>query len=241
MSKAISLLNRSTKLELDPFPHIIIPNALPEHIYLELLGTRPSYEWVLSGRDPKSNIRVDVAAKECLERGLPSLWQEFVAYHVSNDFWLEVKEVFGTVIKLMYPDLYLSGILDTKPGIRRATKKPFFLDCNIGVNTPCVGGESRVRAPHLDNPVELFAGLLYMGNGEGGSLIVNHLVQPPIFYGKMEIKDKCVEVRKEIPYKHNMFVMFINSPLSVHSVTPRNSLEPRNLVNVIGEFNFPLF
>ncbi|MHA2062590.1 MAG: hypothetical protein ACW963_09925, partial [Candidatus Sifarchaeia archaeon] len=166
---------------------------------------------------------------------------EFVQYHVSNEFWLEVKEIFGDYIRLMYPNLYLSGLTDMEPGIRRATKKPFFLDCNIGVNTPCVSGKSSVRGPHLDNPVELFAGLMYMGNGEGGNLVVNRLVKPPHFYGKMEIKEECVECVREVEYKHNMFVMFINSPLSVHSVTPRDSLEPRNLVNVIGELNFQLF
>jgi hypothetical protein len=236
----ISLIQRPTKVELDPFPHMVIPNALPEHIYLELLRTRPSYEWIVNGREEGSNKRLDVAAKECLERGVPAIWEEFIKYHVSNDFWLEVKEIFGDYIRLMYPNLYMSGLMDTEPGIRRATKKPFFLDCNIGLNTPCLE-KSSVRGPHIDNPVELFAGLFYMGTGGGGNLVINRLIKPPHFYGKMEIKEDCVEYVKEVPYKHNMFIVLLNSPLSVHSVTLRDSLEPRNLINVIGEYQFQLF
>lgn len=237
----LSLLRKAYKVETAPYPHIAIENALLEPHYLELLETRPSAEWILSGRDPESNKRIDLSAVQLLEKGISGIWKDFIEYHISNDFWLEVLNIFGDCINLAYPNLLLSGLLGVEPGIRRVTDKPFFLDCNVGVNTPCVDGESSVRGPHLDNPVELFAGLLYMGSGQGGDLMVNRLVKPPKFYGKLEIEEDCVEVVKTVPYKHNQFAMFLNTPLSIHSVTPRNSKDYRNLVNVIGEYKFQLF
>lgn len=240
MSKVISLLNRwNGKVEIVPFPHIVIENALPEHYYLELLQSRPSYDFILSGREPGCNKRVDLSAIQLLQKGVPLIWDDFIKYHISKEWWNEVYEVFGRHIDLCYPGLRLSGLM-SDPGIRGATDSPFFLDCNVGINTP-TNGESSVRGPHLDNPVELFAGLLYMGEGEGGDLVINKIIKPPKFYGKLEIHENCIQPIKTVKYKHNMFVMFLNTPLSCHSVTNRSSDEPRWLVNVIGEFSFPLF
>jgi hypothetical protein len=236
----LSLLRAAGKVQLQPYPHLVIDNCLPESIYYQLLNERPSAEWILHGRDPGNNKRIDLSAIQCMQKGISGIWLDFITYHTSNEFWQEVLNIFGDYIQLAYPQLRINGLLDMKPGVRGATKKPFWLDCNVGLNTPC-DGESSVRGPHIDNPVELFAGLLYMGAGEGGDLVVSRLVKPPRFYGKMEIEEDCVEAVKVVKYRHNQFVFFLNTPLSVHSVTPRNSKDYRKLVNVIGEYNFPLF
>ena len=237
----LSLLRKAEEIHLAPFPYIVIDNALPEDTYNELLETRPSYEWIIHHREIEPNSRYDVKAVDSLGMGLPKIWRDFVTYHTSNDFWQDVLGVFGDCVNLAYPTLKVSGILDMHPGIRDDTGKPFFLDCLIGVNTPCIK-ESVVKYAHIDNPVELYAGLFYMGeDNDGGDLIINRLIRPAIFYGKNEIEEECVEEVFRVPYRHNQFFIFLNTPNSVHSVSPRNSKNPRNLVNVIGEFNFKLF
>ncbi len=241
MSKELSLLRKAEEIHLSPFPYIVIDDALPEDIYNELLESRPSYDSILHGRDPGSNLRFDMPAKYSLEKGVSSIWKQFINYHTSKEFLDEVISWFSPGINLLYPNIIISGILDKDPGIRGLTDKPFFMDCLIGVNTPCIK-ESVVKYAHIDNPVELYAGLFYMGeDNDGGDLIINRLIRPAIFYGKNEIEEECVEEVFRVPYRHNQFFMLLNTPYSVHSVSPRNSKNPRNLVNVIGEFNFKLF
>jgi hypothetical protein len=124
---------------------------------------------------------------------------------------------------------------------RGTDKSTLQMECQPGVNTP-QSTEMRVRGPHLDNPIELYGGLLYMGEGEGGDLEVQRLIKPPEFYGKLEIKDDCVETLDVVPYEPNMFVMFINTPTSIHSVTPRPATDKcRRLVNITGELPRMLF
>ena len=241
MSKELSLLRKAEEIHLAPFPYIVIDDALPEDIYNELLETRPSYEWIIHDRETKPNSRYDMPAINSLRKGLPQIWQDFVTYHTSKEFLDEIIGWFGPSIGALYSEIKLSGILNEDPGIRGLTDKPFFMDCLIGVNTPCIK-ESVVKYAHIDNPVELYAGLFYMGeDNDGGDLVINRFIRPAIFYGKNEIEEECVEEVFRVPYRHNQFFMFLNTPLSVHSVSPRNSKNPRNLVNVIGEFNFRLF
>ena len=52
---------------------------------------------------------------------------------------------------------------------------------------------------------------------------------------------KIIE-NKEIEYKKNRLVMFLNSPYSLHGVTKRSKTTYyRKYINIIGEFNFELF
>ena len=81
-----------------------------------------------------------------------------------------------------------------------------------------------------------------MGDGDGGDLEVQRLIKPPEFYGKLEIRDECVETVATVPYRPNQLIMFINGPVSIHSVTPRPATEEcRRLVNITGELPGMLF
>ena len=53
-----------------------------------------------------------------------------------------------------------------------------------------------------------------------------------------EIKDKYVEVVKEVRYEANTYVLFLNSRHSVHGVAPRE-ITPltRRFINMVGEVN----
>ena len=214
-----------------PFPHVVIEDCLPGDLYRELLHYRPPYDAILANRSPQSNRRLDVNAAQLLAwNNLPAVWRKFIEYHTSQDFWQEIVEVFG---------LEDDGAL---AGVRFKDKTEIQMDCQIGVNTPVLE-RSRVRGPHVDNPVEIFGGLLYMGDEQkGGDLLIYEPVEPLLFHGKAEVHDFRVRPVKSVRYKHNTFVGFINLPHSVHGVTPREKTpDPRWLVNFVAEQRTPRF
>ena len=237
MSLRVDTLLRDVELITDPFPYIVKRNALPPKVYDILKATRPSDEDV-QGDKKGANVRVDAHTVQIKGSGL---WKDFIDYHTSEAFYLDVLRVFGDEIRRIYPDLELEG---KTVGVRHTGDFDISTECQIGVNTPCET-RSRVIGPHLDNPVELYAGLLYMpvkGDKWGGDLEIRKYTKTPKFYGKLKIDDDCTEVVATVPYEPNTFAMFINSPWSCHSVSERGPCkEYRRLVNIIGEVRKPLF
>lgn len=210
------LLDRVSKLETDPFPHVVIENALGESYYQRLLETRPSMWDILQGTMYRENQRIDLPTELAVSI-LHPVWREFCSYHSSRAFFDKAKAIFG--------------FANTEATLR----------CQPGVNTP-TRTVSRVRGPHLDNPRELYAGLFYMPDDEGGDLeIYRWKSEEKRFHGKLEVEDDCVELVKTVKYRPNTYVMFLNGPDALHGVTPRKSDKPRFLVNVIADIRKPLF
>ena len=236
-----SILGRVDHLvHIAPFPYIAIYEALPWALYDKLSKEFPEKE-ILSQHEYGENQRVDLHAKNSQGKVSPQ-WQSFIDYHTSQAFWKDIIRVFGDAIRLVYPSLEIQhGALDKwQTVVRGKGQGTVNMECQPGVNTP-QKEFGRVRGPHLDNPIELVAGLLYMGEGEG-DLEVCKITKPPVYHGKLEIEDDCVEVVGRVKYRPNMFVMFLNSPISVHSVTPRMPTdECRRLCNFAAEMNQPLF
>lgn len=218
------LLDRVSRIETDPFPHVIVENALPEDFYRELERTRPTPEQIIAGRYPAANHRFDMPTALAVQK-LSPVWSEFCLEHISTKFWDRIFELFGDEIAKRYPKL---------PNAVR-------FECQPGVNTPS-HVLSKVRGPHLDNPKELYAGLFYMASdSDGGDLELYSWKGEKRFHGKLEVEEECVELVKTVPYKANTFVFFINTPDSLHGVTPRRSKHYRKLVNVIADMREPLF
>ena len=99
--------------------------------------------------------------------------------------------------------------------------------------------------PHVDNPVEIYAGLLYMkkpeDTAEGGNFTIhrqiNEIQQVNKSLGR-QVDDNVHEEVVQVPHKQNSFCMFLNVMGSIHSVTPRiQPTERRRSINIIGEFN----
>ena len=242
----ISLLSQieSKNVADEPFPHIIMPDCLPANLYGELTGEYPESEVILNGAEPGNNRRHQINAAEGLAGAALSVtWKEFVGHHVSPGFWAEVVAVFGPSIRRQHPDLEErmgKSLEDFSVAVRGTSEADVVLDCQPGLNTPVLRSNT-VRGPHVDNPVELFGGLLYCrlpeDDSEGAELLLyRHRRQPPRFWGKAELRNADVEVVATVPYAANLMVMFINSVDAVHGVTPRAvTPHPRRLVNFIGE------
>lgn len=232
----VSVLNNA-KLFTDPYPFAICNPALPWDVYEELEETRPPFAWVLAGRAYGENQRIDMPTRAALsDPYLPEIWRKFIVRHTGRRFLYDVVKVFGKHMPSLpygpYEEWYVAP-----RGVDEATLQT---ECQIGVNTPLTK-PGRVRGPHLDNPVELYGGLMYMGDDDT-DFIVYKLVKKPEFHGKLEIRDECVEEVARVPCKSNTAVFFINSPKAVHGVSERQpNVASRLLVNFIGEVPEPLF
>lgn len=233
---AYSVLDGVNDIVTDPYPYLVVHDALPESYYEELYRTMP----VPSTQGMGQNERRDVRSLAVLQGDYSKLWQDFVAYHTSAEFFGELWSIFHDSIMKYYPDL--NPDMSCGP---RGTGADLQMEAQAGIDTP-VTEWSTVRGPHLDNPVELYGGLLYMRDpddySEGGHLEVQRYTRDPEWFGKLELKRSCVETVAVVPYRANTLVIFLNTPDSIHAVTPREPTEHlRKHVNIIGEVKQPLF
>ena len=237
---SISLLAKFTKEDVksEPYPYVVIENALDENFYRELEESYPTDEQI-AGSNLNNNTRYQLSAKD--KDKLPNIWKEFVEYHCSQEFYDEFINLFGEHI----PD-NLSWLKQSSSYVRKVSNprlpSDVALDCQIGINSP-VTQESSVKSAHVDNRVELFAGLLYLRQADdkstGGDLDIYKPKDPMMtIVHKKEMDLRLLEKVDTVPYKANTFVLFLCSRYSIHGVTPR-SVTPysRRLVNVIGELS----
>ena len=107
-----------------------------------------------------------------------------------------------------------------------------------------VGGDATTQPAHVDNPKEIYAGLLYMRKPEdqaaGGDFTVHRLTQPIRRLDKAigrQLSSALHTPVRTIAYRPNTFCLFLNVLGAVHSVTPRlKPIERRRSINIIGEF-----
>jgi len=229
--------NPATDYFTDPYPHIIIKDCLPLKTYELLYENYPvqtikdnfpivegsTYRGLAN--DFIRSKRVE--AKDC--------WLDFFEYHTSQDFYNSVLRIFNLPVQNNW-------IKDEKVKVRHAEGDAGIVtDTQFVIHEPITEGTT--RTPHIDNPVEIYAGLLYMrqrgDKAKGGDFVIydthpiSHVVTGT---GRQITNSVKLKESKTIRYKENTFVMFLNSNKSVHGVTPRQ--EPghdRLSINIIAE------
>jgi hypothetical protein len=237
----------------DPYPHIVVENCLPPDVYQALALAYPDDETILEGSGARNqyvirqNHRYDLRAHRILRTPgvVAPQWEAFVRYHVSHEFFTEFLELLGPEMLEIHPGLERRlgrPVREWTSGVRFDAEWDtglIGLDCQIGINTP-VTRRSATRGVHTDNPDELFAMLLYFRREEddvaGGDLEICRWKDgvPHCFVGRdVDVADtECCSV---VPYRPNTLVIFINSLVSLHAVTPRHRTSlSRRLVNIVG-------
>jgi hypothetical protein len=237
-----SLLQKKPTVQTDPYPHVIIEDALPWDLYENLEAEFP--EKTLLATDPFDNgicyrLKADKLLSLTFESGL---WRDFAEYHTSAEWFNEVNELF----KPYMPGVLHKTFTEDDLGARgwADENKNIWTDCQAVIHKPIE--EKTTRTPHIDNPMEMWAGLLYMpypdDQSTGGEFQIystQSSVQKVDKKAGRQIYDSDLgTVVKTIPYKRNTFVMFANnSPNTVHGVSLRqNATLNRRSVNIIGEF-----
>lgn len=233
-------------------PYLVIENALPADYYEVLAACYPK---VASFADPNavpSNKAFRLPAVRTQDDpAVPPLWRAFIAHHTSAAFFQELVRLWAPEIERFYPDFAGNfGRLpqDFSVGLRQPGKEmspanrehDAVLDCQPSINTP-VRKASSVRGVHLDSRFKLFAGLLYFrrpdDDGSGGNLEFYRLKPGGSLTPRTwRIAPENVERVDTIPYRANTLVLFLNTPQSIHGVSPRGVTRvERRYVNFLAE------
>ena len=260
-----SLLQKKPTVQTDPYPHVIIEEALPWDLYEELEKTFPE-EQVLNTIPFDKGIcyrmKSDILVHPTFQ---PDVWRKFSEYHTSAEWFREVYELFKPWLSHpkvtdLLPNLEdnvcargwrgfkeIKEVVVTASGRKKRVKNPknILTDCQVVMHNPSLEIQT-TRTPHIDNPLEMFAGLLYMpykdDTSTGGEFqlhtVKNDIKKVSMMGGREIYPEDLGPVHTTVPYKKNTFVMFCNmSPNTVHSVSKRiNPTMHRRSVNIIAEF-----
>ena len=239
-------------IQAEPYPYIHIPDALDADYYQELADAYPSLEQVAGKSNVGNNIAHLLSARNVIDNtSIPAIWREFFEYHTSAAFFHEMVNFWQPFINLEYPDLserFGKPISELTTALRNRSKEKtpenlradIMLDCQFGMNSPVVRPGS-VRGPHIDKPYKLYAALIYFRHPDdrytGGDL---DLYRPKIpgypVDTRLNVKDRYVIPFKTIPYRANTLIMWLNTPRSLHGVSPRPPTDvPRRYVNILAE------
>ena len=246
-----NVLQKSTRADvrMHPFPHVILEEALPWDVYDELDASFPEDLLKSNFRnviDDRGHTRRYLSSRVLEDRKVSTAWQEFFQYHVSEEFYKHVTHnIFDEAIKTYYSDQY-DAILSTPCQPRKHVNQvsqasPIVTDCQFVMNNP-LPETSTSRTPHLDNPVEIYAALLYMKKRDdesvGGDLEVWESDDPrPNLQGKREAVMSSIRKAGACPYKPNSLVLFLNCRHGVHGVgNITNQTAVRRSINIIGEY-----
>lgn len=247
----------------DPFPHIVIKNAIDPALADKLLLEYPHVDDLGKGRQGltkngkmPNNIKLRYQSVDVRnDPALSPLWKEFIETHVSGDFFLDFLKIFKEDLISLHPQIseLLSSITAHDVGVQHIDsfpQKKILLNAEICADSPVVK-ESSVRGIHLDHPNKLGVALLYLKGkdndavgGEfelykhvpGKSFVTNHI---------RNVKPRYLtdfERVKSVPYEHNTLLLFLNSNKSFHGVSPRKKTAySRHAFDIAFDVNFPLF
>ena len=240
MSSVLDRFDKDKHYFKEPYPHIVIENALPENYYKQLAKDFPTQQIKETLPCIQGHTYRYLANDVLFMKTIPvtDLWKNFFETHTSQKFYDRVLEIFAEDIT--YKTAQYRKKIDVRghaPG-----KIEVVTDTQFVVHTPTDG---TTRTTHLDNPQELYAGLLYFrqpnDNSTGGDFEIYETNEiKEVFKRKgREIKEEQdKKLVKTITYKPNTFVMFLNTNKSVHGVTPRQNADLDRLsINIIAETN----
>ncbi len=225
----LCVLQNLKKVDYDPWPHLIIENALPEKIHNELLATLPNTRLDKQKAVDKHGKLTWLLFELHKEKyPVSNIWKEFILYHTSIEF---VNKVFNAFDKTYGEHMVMTN--RDKP----EQESNYYTEFSF-VKHPPVNNISS-RTPHTDNEKEIYAGLLYLKDHNDKSTGGDFCIHRP---GSLEMKGKLEytspgPIVKRCSYKSNNFVMFWNGQNTQHSVNPRqNAIHPRWSINMIGRY-----
>lgn len=228
-------------IRLDPFPYFYVENALPTDLYQQLSDQYPELHML---QDGKQHFQARRYRQHEFAPGIVSpLWQEFARYHNSLEFKNRMVSLFNQGIQQHYAqylqEFQSADVIERHGGRHNVMQMEIQFVLN-GLQ------ETTVRTAHLDNGRELWAGLFYMRHSDdsstGGDLQVFRCVKSPKFHGIREVDINDVEPVATLPYRANCLALFLNTPVSIHGVTPRlGANRVRRYINLTAHADKKLF
>lgn len=238
---------------VEPFPYLVVENVLDRELCETLIDEIPPLNVLTCGAASDSNKRFTLSQQEALtDPRISKTWRDVLTQGLSQSFADRVLKLFAPHIRRELVDFEQRfGDLNQLRAVTRQSdhrvRGTIGLDAQIAVNTPALVPGTTVRGPHLDRTDKLFIGLLYLrpehDDSQGGDL---ELYVPksdaPVFEAKRLLPRDQVQLVRTIPYRRNSLVLFLNTPRSLHGVSPRGvTPHPRYFLNLVGEMHEPLF
>jgi hypothetical protein len=260
-----SLLAHVTKDDIrrDPFPHIVIRNALPQELYDALAKSMPTAEYIGEriGKPITSNERYNYMSEMVLgDPTMAQVWKDFVTYHSSPAFYEEFLDLFQEDLLANLPaaEEKTGPLRDLRVGRRNRDNfetHDILMDCTAVINSAVTGKPSAYRGPHVDKPYKLFGGLFYMrlpeDDATGGDLVLyKYRTEAHKFYtsaseygdNRFDIDPQYVEEVTTVPYESNTLVMYPINRLALHGVSVRSLTQhQRRFIALVGDLQHPLF
>ncbi|WP_263168284.1 hypothetical protein [Streptomyces sp. SCSIO ZS0520] len=262
----VSLLAHVTKDDIrrDPFPHVVVRNALPQELYEALSKSMPTGEYIAEriGKPITSNERYNYMSEPILaDPTVAQVWKDFVTYHASPAFLEEFLDLFQEDLLANLPEAEEKiGTPLRELRVGRRNRDGFethdiLMDCTAVINSAVTGRPSAYRGPHVDKPYKLFGGLFYMrlpeDDTEGGDLVLYkyrpgahkfHTSASEYGDNRFDIDPQYVEEVMTIPYEANTLVLYPINRLALHGVSVRALTQhQRRFVALVGDLQHHLF
>lgn len=237
---------------LEPFPHLIIENALTREIYENLSNNFPPPHQEL---DSHNNTIFTVPDSYILEdKKIDDKWKEFLKYLSSSKYFNELNKTLGKCLIEKYSktfksidDLNKLSVSDarenTSTDISSYGRIMFYSPVTkTGIPKKANGSNLEV---HYDGPNKLYTSLLYFKDENdksvGGDLIlykwrynfpleIKKLIMArslnPINFIIRKFQFLFIKKSKTVTYKPNNLVVFVGSEDALHSVGKRNLDSP---------------
>ena len=190
MNSRLSILSNASTADLvtEPYPHLVIKNALDADIFAQLANEYPDPALVLNGREKKDTWYDFPACLAVKTDTISPLWQDFLRYHTSNAFYLELMQLYGDTVRKLHPELeqrFAKNLLDFTTSMRQQGAAENDVNYATDVSMECqfyvnyTEQARAVRGPHVDRPTELYAALLYFrepnDDSSGSDLQISHI------------------------------------------------------------------
>jgi len=254
MSNVFAAIERATLVE-DPFPHLVVQDALPADIADTFVAEMPALEILAQGRPFGSNVRFYLPSPVALaDARISPAWKAALRTCVaSSQAFLDLFiRRLGDRVRKTHPEFETQfAPLEELRAVPRADKsrqkRDVGIDFQMVVNSPALTGGTSVRGAHLDQSNKLISGLLYLrapnDDSVGGEL---ELYTPAVDRLSLDpsnnVSAEQVRLVRRYPYRHNLLVLPLNSPLALHGVSPRGKTsKPRYHLHLVGEMTASLF
>jgi len=237
-----------------PYPHLVVENALPAGLADTLLAEMPPLEVFTRNEPPGNNIRFPLPSPGALaDPRVSETWKaalrqcnaalpELLAHYVRR-FRGDLLETFPDFASRFAAPETLRAVPRARWFRRRGEVG---MDAQMVINSPAVAGGTSVRGPHLDAPNKLISGLLYLrapcDDSTGGELQLYESDMERVRFDGYEALPNHVRPVRTYPYRHNLLILPLATPMAVHGVSPRGATShPRYHLHLVGELSSPLF
>ena len=184
--------------------YIVLENAFSNDVYEKLVCSYPIKEINDANSFKKIKLENMISSIEMEElESLDEVWKETYKNHTSEEFYFDFVRLFSNFFTKYYGKENARKLKNySSIGKRNFNENYINLDFQPGINTPQRRYfRKSVRGPHLDNPKEIFAALIYFrtkeDNSFGGNLeICSKKSKKLNFFGKWKCQDHKLKLKK---------------------------------------------